>query len=396
MKDTFKVIKTDQTGLEWCNSDPPAPELPTLFIVASARYNGEKAIRRDIVLRAPHEVIDGIGTLILLNNYLTRAAEAYAQPQDFKFVDLRKEHLNLTPPFRVIAAIPVAPSLEQQIFLEHSIAASKAFREHEAIASLPCLTGAKLPGVHKRIAIKLSPERTQQLLNACKSIGFTVTHAFHAAIGLVLRDLQPRTEVRRSVRYISYCLINHRKDCLEPYSGSKHPVSVIHSVPKCSLVVDFEVPSDRVYPPEDHSSSRKAEFLKGVLQVREFYQSVRDEKHHLALSPLYFRMATPTATDEVLLGSVLPQVPEPDPSPTATISSIGRIDDIVAHEHGPFKLDNPWVTGEELRNGLGTFLGTWKGQLTFSAAYNDAWHDQDEVLAFLQRCEEIIFGSLIL
>ena len=82
---------------------------------------------------------------------------------------------------------------------------------------------------------------------------------------------------------------------------------------------------------------------------------------------LYFKMATPILTDEVLRGSVLPEVPEPDPSHTATMSSLSRLDDIVPHEHSPFKLDNPWVTGEELRNGLGTFLGTWKGGLTFSS-----------------------------
>jgi hypothetical protein len=30
--------------------------------------------------------------------------------------------------------------------------------------------------------------------------------------------------------------------------------------------------------------------------------------------------------------------------------------------------------------GLGLFLGTWKGRVTLSAAYNEAWHRRSEVL----------------
>lgn len=45
-------------GLDWCNSDPLAPEVPTLFVITPPYGNGsEKAtVRLDLVLRSPHDI----------------------------------------------------------------------------------------------------------------------------------------------------------------------------------------------------------------------------------------------------------------------------------------------------------------------------------------------------
>lgn len=70
---------------------------------------------------------------------------------------------------------------------------------------------------------------------------------------------------------------------------------------------------------------------------------------------------------------------------------MGRIDDIIPPQTGVLRVYEPWVTGEELRNGLGLFLGTHRGVLCLSAAYNDAWHDEHEAAEFLKRCQDIVF-----
>lgn len=59
-----------------------------------------------------------------------------------------------------------------------------------------------------------------------------------------------------------------------------------------------------------------------------------------------------------------------------------------------FSAKNSWVTGEELGTGIGVFLGTWQGQLQLSAAYNEAWHDREEVQGFLEGCCGIIWKEL--
>lgn len=50
------------------------------------------------------------------------------------------------------------------------------------------------------------------------------------------------------------------------------------------------------------------------------------------------------------------------------------------------------MTGEELGTGLGLFLGTFRGEMELSAAFNEAWHTAEEVHGFLDRCERIVFG----
>lgn len=57
---------------------------------------------------------------------------------------------------------------------------------------------------------------------------------------------------------------------------------------------------------------------------------------------------------------------------------MGVVDKIIQPCRSVFKLDDPWVTGEELGTGLGLFLGTFKGELSFSIAYNDARHNIEE------------------
>lgn len=54
------------------------------------------------------------------------------------------------------------------------------------------------------------------------------------------------------------------------------------------------------------------------------------------------------------------------------------MDKIIQPRRSVFELDDPWVTGEELGTGLGLFLGTFKGELFFSVAYNDARHNIEE------------------
>ncbi len=140
-----------------------------------------------------------------------------------------------------------------------------------------------------------------------------------------------------------------------------------------------------LFPSDDEAN---AEFERILVHMRDYYHRVRDDTDHYALAPYIWAAATP----EVALPASTVSVPPPNPRPSVSISSMGLIDHIIGLEHGPIDVYNPWVTGEELGNGLGLFLGTFRGELCLSAAYNDAWHDKEEVEGFLSRCEEIVFA----
>ncbi|GFF37825.1 hypothetical protein IFM58399_05027 [Aspergillus lentulus] len=351
LETTFLTISNGVSGLEWCNSDPPVPKLPTLFLIwPSPRVEG--LLQGDLVLRAHHDIIDGVGTLMLFDNLFTHAARAYKRGSDYPLPCFGIEYANLSPPFRVAAGLQPSMSPEQTEKFE-SIRAYNAFMKQD-------------PG---------------------RRLGLSVTHAYHTAIAMAVRDLQERRDSERLVRYINYSLINERGHCLCPYDTPLHAAAVYHSVSCRLLVVDTTVPSIT-----DSSTTEvsREEFLRVAKTVREFYREMRRDKDYIQMIPSWYASNTiPYPHDDATL-----PIPEPNQSPSVSISSLGVVDNVISPSHGTFELDSPWVTGEELGTGLGLFLGTWKGVLTLSAAYNDAWHDKEEVVEFIERCNVIVVQGL--
>ena len=389
---TFQFITTGQTGAEWCNSDPPAPALPTLFLIIPAAANpgtSSNIVRRDLVLRAPHDVIDGVGTIHLLNKLIANAANAFDNHMDATLAaNFGAEVKNLSPPLRVAACI--APSLSwlqmarlPQIAMQHM-----KVRAGVEVASIPFKRGALLPAKHQREAILLSVEQTGAILAACRGIGVTVTHAFHAAAALAIRDRQERRPKPRKVRYINNILANERSRCQGEYGTAMHAAAVYHSSPYRSLYVDMTVPALGCTV---DSTTKKQEFLETVVQMSAFYSLVRHDSRDIDFIPLVWSKARLPWSPS--LDGTLPSVPEPDASPSVSMSSLGLIDRILQPNHSCFKIFNPWITGEELSNGLGLFLGTFLGQLELSCAYNEAWHSSSEIRSYLKDCWQIVQDS---
>ena len=50
--------------------------------------------------------------------------------------------------------------------------------------------------------------------------------------------------------------------------------------------------------------------------------------------------------------------------------------------------------GAEYSTGIGLFLGTWRGIISVSAGYNEAFHDEEEVLEFLECVKKIVLEGL--
>ena len=391
LDETFVLVPGAQSGVEFANADPPAPPVPTLNVVAPP-VKDETVVLRDLVFRSPHDIIDGIGTLLLFENYVRLAAEAFEKGSSYEPPSLEDPQViaNLSPPFRVAAKVPPEMSDAIKARLEKMDAEAKAgLPAGVEEAGLPYRKGAVVPGVHKRVEVILSPEQTEKLAAACKALGASVTHVFHAAIALTLRDLQPTSAAPRPVQHVCYLLRNERARCAPPYNDHRHPTGVYHSTSAEKLVVPMTVPGQE--SGGVGAEEEKAEFLRIVAQMRGFYTAVRDDAEHYALAPHLWARGTPPLPSGPEKATV---VPPPSEAPIATISSMGRIDNVMAHQHGAIEVSNPWVTGEELRSGLGLFLGSFRGRLSLSAAYNDAWHDEETTMRFLGRCLDIVNSGL--
>lgn len=390
LAETFVPIATGETGEEWANSDPPAPKIPTLFGL-KPQAAASNAVRRDLVLRSPHEIVDGIGTLHMFNNLIRLVADAYEAESSYKIPSFDgSETKNLSPPFRVAANVPTEMTERQKQHLSkqnaHKAAASQDHGDIKVLA-VPYQQGNNAPGKHQRVALDFSERDTAALIAACRGLKATVTHAFHAAIAMAVRDVQERSSKPQQVRYVNYILRNERKSCVDPYNTPKHAVAVYHSVSGRALTVDMTLPAtgDAVDP-----ADRVSEFRSIIEKMRHFYEAVRDDADHYALSLPIWEAGCP----ELPKSDALPPVPPPNPKPSASISSMGNVDSIIASKHGQIAVDKPWVTGEELGNGLGLFLGTFRSKMSLSAAYNDAWHNKAEVEDFVHRCRDIVLTGL--
>ncbi|UKZ45843.1 hypothetical protein TrVGV298_000036 [Trichoderma virens] len=392
---TFVKVSTNQTGSEWANNDPPAPELPTLFVITPPSLpregNRPGLICRDLVLRSPHDVIDGVGTLLLLGNLVNIGSKAYNQGSLFQLptFDDGSEFGNMSPPFRVAANLPKSLTERQQ----QRLANVAALKEQQLESNIPLLLipwkkGEVVPGMHQRIALTISQEKTSKLLHACSYIGVTVTHLFHAAIPIMMRDLQTKGPKQQRARYVSYILRNERGNCTEPYNSAKHPAALYHSGSGTSLLVDINIPATGDNNTLEQHRAESKEFFRVLQEMKKFYHDIRDDAEHFQLAPYYWAAGTrelPPAVKGPLA------VPPPSAQPSVSISSLGIVDKIIPPEAGAISVFDPWVTGEELRNGLGFFLGTYRNQLCLSAAYNAAWHSKQEVEKYLETCVDVVF-----
>ena len=387
MNETFSRIEGWKSGIEFANSDPPIGRFAKLYLVFISDIQPnvvDDQLSFDVIFRSSHDLIDGIGTLNLLNNLFRHTAAAFSCPTGNHKLHFGDQHKNLSPPFRIAANIPPVPSAVQSAKLEQKKEGNKAAQDGVEVFSIPFNAKASMPGSAQRTAIHLTSEETTMILAKCKVLRVTATQVFHTAIALAVKDLQEPTGTERMGKYISYSLMNLRSSCKSPYDTPLHAASVYHSVSDTSLIVDLKVPAKT---PHKMGTSAE-EFLSTLGQVKDFYESVQIDEDYLSIVPALFQAVT------LPYPETPHAVPQPSKYPSVSLSSMGLVDKIVQPEHGPFKIHDPWVIGSDYSTGLGLFLGTWKGIMSLSAGYNAAFHGLEDVLLFLEDVKHIVLKGL--
>ena len=390
LESSFKTIDNNQSGLEFANADPPIQQHATLYLIkppVRAEASSSRYIRRDVVFRCPHVTIDGIGTLMLLDNLMAHTAKAYKLQEASSNISPEPETSKLSPPLRIAASIPSNASPIQLDRLSETNAAESALRKDVELLSIPFNRDAILPRESRRVAIHLGKKEARGLSERCKALGISVTHAFHAGIVLALRNIAERRDRERNARYVNYCLVNLRQQCRPPCGSSRHAVSVYHSVPGNSLAIDVTIPAKGSPSPRESRSSD--DFHSIVAQVKGYYLGVKSDLEFVAMTPLVFKGFTLPYPEELHC-----KVPPPNQSPSVSISSMGVIDNLMRLEHSPFTINAPWVTGNEYGTGVGVFLGSWRGEMSLSATFNVAFHEEAKILEFLNDTKNVVSVGL--
>ncbi len=82
------------------------------------------------------------------------------------------------------------------------------------------------------------------------------------------------------------------------------------------------------------------------------------------------------------------------PSSTPSLSSMGVVDDFLAHRYGDWELGDFWVSSTMLTGDFQMYLWTWRGKMVFSACYNDAFYEAEYADMVLEKTKNEMLDGL--
>ncbi|CAG9937461.1 unnamed protein product [Clonostachys rosea f. rosea IK726] len=343
LSQTFKQVSPD-TNDEWFNLNPPVFKVATLFVVASPS-DQDDLVHRNVYLRCPHDLVDGIGILHLIHRFFELANESYHGRQTFNDLVARNATLQTEKPLLGL--------------------------------TLSDTSGG--PDRIQRVSFSLSKSLTTKLVTKSKLHAITVTHLVSAALTLALRDLQYSPAGTLGVRYCNQSIVNLRGLCLP----SQDPLAVgnYHMIAAQSMAIDLSSA-----PCHNTTKGSEEELFSVAKQFRDYYAAIRPaskpiDQEFLSFIPMTWDLFTPKPTT---------QPPPQQQVASVAISSLGNICNIVKTEYGAFSLTTAWVAGETLGTGISTFIQTFAGELGFSTIFNLAFHQQERIEAL----QELILKKL--
>lgn len=392
---TFHLVSASSAE-EWFNSHPPTFKTPNLFLIQhltsdEVANNGigmpPRKWRGSVVLRSPHDTIDGIGLLQLLDRLFELAAlnldeDEHAGP----LIGCHPDELDqlLPQPMRVATGIDPVPDPEIRERWQAIQARNYASATAKPRLGLPILGQGPNPGSFRREATVLSEAATASLTAKCRELGVTVTHALSAAMAIALRDLQrpfpfSATEEENGpavMRYTNNIVIN-----LRPAMSSKslmHSVGNYHMIAAQSMAIDVPLATP---------ASAAERFAFVARQSRDYCRSVRpsaagsDSRDLLEFAPMTWDAYTPRPQPSVEGEAAAPKPTIAD----VAISSLGNAGSFVKDQHGHLTVSGVWVAGVGLGAGVSLFILGWDGKIEVSCVFDEAFHARGSITGFLEK-----------
>ncbi|KAL4738625.1 hypothetical protein BDV11DRAFT_215777 [Aspergillus similis] len=196
---TFAVSSTEDTEALWDTATPITQT--TLYYLPRSS---------EITLRAHHYIVDGVGLLMLLYQYLNALAQPAVEPITFG-----DEGTRLAPPLAEVLGVPDEPTAGQTESKAPGIGpVSKVNREPA--------------GRCRNSRLIFPPQTTEAIIQVCKEKGMTVTSAVHAAYILSLsKEADPSTP---SSHYVSSASFDLRRYLPALFDSARYAASVWYTI----------------------------------------------------------------------------------------------------------------------------------------------------------------------
>ncbi|OJJ36261.1 hypothetical protein ASPWEDRAFT_52065 [Aspergillus wentii DTO 134E9] len=352
--ETFIVESVDSSGDHLYKTLQPSPLFKLYYLPGT----------RELLFRAPHWRIDGIGLMHLQAAFLRILANG--PPADLQFDG--SEAARLSPSFDEAASIPLeaGDSIYQAADAELDV-----FRNGLPSISIPTLPNA-LPTAPRRMISGFSAGTTQRIISACKAHGITVTTAAHAALVVATLpyaqvNFDPATRGCGGGKYTCFNAIDLRKYLPAPYSSSSTAVSIYHTG------IPFSV---------DLSLNNTFTSMASVLAKGYSRNLSKDEpRNALQFQAEYVRKVLE------LLGAA-PEDPLRAPA-HPELSSIGVVNGYLQADYegkaSRHEVEDWWIAVEVINRLLCTNVWTWNGEMKLNVNWNEAFYDEDFVINFLDE-----------
>ena len=340
---------SDAAGLHQVVTDKPIRQSTMYYLPKSS----------ELVFRGHHQNIDGTGVLLLWHCYLS----ALASPtKDIRFGD---EPARLAPSMGNILGYPEQPTKE-----ENDKATEILMSWLTSIPGVGPMSkvGTAPAGKCQNTEVVLPDRTTAALVQGCKDKGVTVTAAVHAAyIAAIVKHAASDSKLSE---YVSMNQFNLRSYLPEPYSSSKHAVSVY-------------------YTPLPYKINLPVSFWGTARSLHEYYQnSFRKNPELLQLKDYYMRSVCDIIQTPEFLTSPVPR--------DALISSLGIAERYVQREYGDGIEVQDLDLGVDVILGMSMlFLYTFRDQLRLVYSFNDGYEEPQDIQMYLEDMQNILAQELL-
>ncbi|KAI1739811.1 hypothetical protein F4680DRAFT_448806 [Xylaria scruposa] len=313
----------------------------------------------EIVFRAHHHTIDGVGVLLFWHSYL----EALKSP--IKIIKFGDEPARLSPTMERVLGYAEQPT---QGLSEKAMALFMSWA-----GSIPGIgpvsqLGTAPSGKCQNSELVFAEDTTTSLAAACKNKGVTVSAAVHAAyIQAITKHADPNSKLSE---YVTATQFNLRPYLPEPYSSSKYAASVY-------------------YTPLPYKADLPIPFWDLTKSLTEYYRtSFRNNPEALELKGHFTR---------VLCGAV--QTPEflANPVPKdALVSSLGIVERYVQRNYGRDLKVKDLKVGVDVVLGMSMFFFyTFQDKLRLVYAFNDGFEKADDIRMYMEEVQAILVQELL-
>ncbi|KAJ0423243.1 hypothetical protein BJY00DRAFT_59253 [Aspergillus carlsbadensis] len=313
----------------------------------------------EIVLRAHHWVIDGIGTIMFWHCFM----QALASPNpNLPFGD---EQVRLSAPHDEVLGYTGSPTPKQS---SDTTAMITGYLQSLPGIGLPSEIGkAPAAACHNQERI-FSKEITAEIIAACKEKNISVTSAVQAAyVCMLVKHADPASN---RTRYTTANEFDTRPYLPSPHSTASFAVGVY-------------------YVPMPFTVDLPASYMDIAQALHKHYQtSLKGSPETVKLTPHYCHIIAALSKTE--------QFKSAPPATDGFVSSLGVVENHLHHQYGETVTVSDFKIGLDVVLGTSAFLFyTFDGRLRMAYSFNDGYERLEKVKEYLEDVERILREELL-